>query len=91
MVRPVISVTHLELAPKGLDPYGRDTAEGQEPVDNVEGDTEEWKSWEPEPVVDKRRTCMGRRDNVEYLVKYRGWGIEYHEWHPVELQSEQVL
>ena len=37
----VISVTHLEPAPKVPDPFRRPRSDSQDLVDNVEGDTDE--------------------------------------------------
>jgi hypothetical protein len=87
-IHPVISVAHLEPAPKGQDPFGREPIEGKEPVDAVEGDDDEWQSWELERIVDKRYTKYGGKDNLEYLVKYLGWGNQYNEWQPVELLAQ---
>jgi hypothetical protein len=82
-IHPVISVTHLEPAPKVLDPFRRPRSDGQEPVDNVEGDTDEWKSYELERIVDHR--FYGRHRKLEYLVKFKGWSNAHNDWYPEEL------
>lgn len=84
-IHPVISVAHLIPAPKGKDPYNRHIVEGREPVDGVEGDTDEWKSWELERIVDRRTVKRGRTNVVEYLVKFKGWGNHENQWYPNEL------
>jgi hypothetical protein len=79
----VISVTHLEPAPKEPDPFRRLQSDGQEPVDNVAGDTDEWKSYELERIVDHR--FYGRHRKLEYLVKFKGWSNAHNDWYPEEL------
>jgi hypothetical protein len=77
-------VAHLTPAPPGVDPFGRPPFGTQEPIEGTEGDSEEWKSWELERIVDKRFTKYGNKNNLEYLVKYKGYGNEWNEWQPVE-------
>ena len=86
-IHPVISVEHIEPVPKGKDPYSRPTDDGKdvEPVIQ-EGDTEEWKSWEIEKLVDKRTIRYGKgKSETEYLVQWKGFGPAYNEWYPVRL------
>jgi hypothetical protein len=78
-IHPVVSIAQLEPAPKSQDPYGREPIEGQEPVHDVDGDDDEWQSWELERIANKRYTKYGGKDNLEYLVKYLGWGNEHNK------------
>lgn len=84
-IHPVISVAHLSPAAKGRDPYERPIPDAREPVEGIDGDSDEWKSYELERIVDKRYTNYGKRKNLEYLVKFAGWGNQWNEWYPVEL------
>jgi hypothetical protein len=51
----------------------------------VVGDTTEWKSYELDRIVSKRYTKYGRKKNLEYLVKYKGYSNAFNEWFPVKL------
>jgi len=84
-IHPVISVAHLVPAPKSPDPFDRPVPDSQEPAEGIEGDDDEWKSYEVERIVDKRIVRYGNKDGIEYLVKYVGWGAAWNEWHPIEL------
>jgi hypothetical protein len=39
-----------------------------EPIEDIEGDTEEWKSFESARIVDKRCAKYGHRLSLEYLA-----------------------
>lgn len=85
-IPPVISIEHLEPAPPGLDPYQRpiDNGEAVEPVEQ-DGDTEEWKSWEIDLLIDKRMVRRGQKKMIQYLVRWKGFGPAYDEWYDVDL------
>ena len=80
-IHPVVSVTHLEPAPEGEDPYEREPAEPR-PVE-TEGD-DEADTYEVERIVAKRmvRTGRGRRRRAhsEFRVKWTGWGDHHNKW-----------
>ena len=86
-IHPVISVEHIEPVPQGEDPYNRPTDDGKEVQPVIEeGDTEEWRSWEIEKLVDKRTIRYGKgKPETEYLVQWKGFGPAYNEWYPVRL------
>ena len=78
-VHPVISIAQLEPAPVDKDPYERPRPTHPDSVE-VEGDTEEWKSYEVEKVVKKRIRRYGNRPIAQYLIRWLGYGPEYDEW-----------
>lgn len=80
----MISIAQLEPKPR-TDPFGR-----QEPglplAVIVEGDEEEWKSFEIGPLNNSRVRRYGRgKQMIEYLINWKGTGPEYSEWYPREL------
>lgn len=83
-IHPVISVAQLSPAPQQEDPFHRPRPGNPEIVEE-EGDTEEWKSYEVERVIDQRMTRYGRKNNLEYLVKFKDMGNEHNDWYPIEL------
>lgn len=80
----MISIAQLEPKPR-TDPFGR-----QEPglplAVIVEGDEEEWKSFEIGPLNNSRVRRYGRgKQMIEYLINWKGTGPEYSEWYPREI------
>ena len=69
-IHPVVSVTMLEPMP-GPDPYERPVPEEPDSV-YVEGDTDAYKSWEVEKVLDK--------EGDRYLVRWKGWNSAHDAW-----------
>ena len=68
-IHPVIFITHLEPCPKDGDPYGRLRPDHPSPV-LVEGDTEEWQSFEIDKIVDKQQIKYGKGKPItEYRIK----------------------
>lgn len=67
-VHPIFTVAMLEPAPPGPEPYERPIPEQPDSV-HIEGDTDEYKSWEIEEV-DKQEDCSQGRwvflDNTLY-------------------------
>jgi Chromo (CHRromatin Organisation MOdifier) domain len=75
---PVISVIYLEPA-KTPDPFGREVPQPPPVVRNADDPDAEW---EVEAIVKKRTTreTRRRRDENEYLLRWKGFGSEFDEW-----------
>ena len=76
-IHPVISVVHLEPAENDDDPFQRARPTRNPPV-FVEGDTDEFKSYEIERIMAKRVT---RNGTTQYLVRWKGYGPEDDQWY----------
>jgi hypothetical protein len=89
-IHPVISVTHLEPAPHGKDPYGRDSNEHPPPLE--EGDPNaEWREFLVETLLDRRYRRYGKGKKIlEYLVKWEGYGPEFNEWYGEDLLDGSI-
>jgi hypothetical protein len=85
-IHPVISVAYLEPA-YGTDPFNRKSNAGDTEVVTTTGDTDEWKSFEIEKLLDRRIRLYGaaRKPVVEYLVKWKNCGPEDNEWYGADL------
>ena len=77
-VYPVVSIAQLEPFPEE-DPYNRPRPDYPDAVE-VEGDTDDWRSYVVERILDKRIRKFGRTTVTQYMVKWLGWGPEYNEW-----------
>jgi hypothetical protein len=65
-----VSISQLEPTPKGKDPYARELY--SEPPLVVEGSDK----YEIERLIDRK---INQRTNiVYYLVRWKGWGLEYN-------------
>jgi hypothetical protein len=69
-IEPVISIAHLSPVPPEIV--------------EMEGNTEEWKSYELERVLDNQFTRYHQKDDLEYLVKFKNMGAEHNDWYPYE-------
>ena len=86
-IHQVISVAHLEPAPKGSDPYQR-TAKPSNPGPVAESD-DEWKPYAVEKLVGRRERRYGRGKPItEYLVRWQGFGPQDDQWYGEDLLTE---
>lgn len=86
-VHPVFTVAQLEPCPDpSTDPYTHTRPQprpDEPPSVFVEGDTETFKSYELERLLNKRVIKKGRGFATEYLVKWKGYGAEHDRWRNV--------
>ncbi len=47
---------------------------------HVEGDTETYRLWVLERLLNKRIIRRGRGSSTEYLARWQGWGPEHDMW-----------
>jgi len=85
-IHPVVSIAHLKPAPPGADPYNREATEPG-PV-AVEGDNEEWESYEVERILSKRTIISGGKKCQEYRIKWKGYDDTHNQWYPAEALSD---
>jgi hypothetical protein len=71
-IHPVISVVQLEPAPS--DPFDR----AVEPPPAIEVDGEE--EFEIDAILESM--IRGRKRNLHYLIRWKGWGPEHDSWIP---------
>ena len=83
-IHNVVSVRQLVPYP-GDDPFGR-RSPAPGPI-WVEGDDDEWKSYEIERLVQKRKTKTGA---IEYLVRWKGYGPQDDMWYRREVLMENA-
>lgn len=76
-IHSVFSIAQLEPAPN-LDPFRRLRSTHPESV-FVEGDTEEWKSYEVERIINKRTIKRGRRWFTQYIIRWLGYKPEFDQ------------
>jgi hypothetical protein len=81
-IYPVISIVHLEPAPKVKIPSAKPRPNVREPVNGVEGDSDEWRTYEIERLVNKHATKYWGRPRDGYLVKVKRYSSD---WYPIEL------
>jgi hypothetical protein len=89
-IHPVISITHLEPAPHGKDPYDRKDNDHPPPLE--EGDPNaEWREFSIETLLDRRHRRYGKGKKIlEYLVKWEGYGPEFNEWYGEDLLDGSI-
>ena len=81
-VHPVFSLAQLKPSP-GQDPFWRPMPDHPSLV-FVKGDTEEFKSYIIERLLNKRVRPQGKGQTVEYLVRCQGYGPEFDTWYNVK-------
>ncbi|GFF36224.1 hypothetical protein IFM61606_02753 [Aspergillus udagawae] len=80
-IHPVLSLAHLEPAPNTPGPFHRELPKPPAVVD-AEVYPDEDDIYEVERLLDKRTVRRGRKRTpyVEYLVRWKGYGPEDHQW-----------
>ena len=89
-VHPVISVEHLEPAPApSADPFERPTPDHPPAID----DSAHADQWSVEKLIDRRTRRVGRyrKEVVEYLVQWTGYGPEWNQWIKEEDVSDDLI
>ena len=86
-VYPTISVAQLEPLTPGKDPYDRPRTTYPGEV-YMEGDTEEYRSYEVERIVKKRVRKFGKTKVTHYLLRRLGWGPEHDVWNSTAALDE---
>ena len=93
-VYPVFTVAQLEPVPDPqADPYAstRPVPRPDEPPSVfVEGDTEHYKSYYLDRILNKRIIKKGRGYATEYLVKWKGYGPEHDTWRNVKTLKDAM-
>ena len=83
-IHPVFSVVQLEPAPEpSNDPFRRPRPH-HPPAVFVDGDTDSFKSFEIDRLLNKRTIKRGKGLTVEYLVRWTGYGPEWDRWYNVK-------
>ena len=78
-VYSIIFVTQLEPCSNEKDSYRRLRSDYSNFVE-IEGDTDDWRFYTMEKIIDKRLKKFGRITVTQYMVKWLGYGPEYNEW-----------
>ena len=72
IIDPVISVTHLEPAPSGKDPWDRQQMEETGPIQHEQGESEGEARYKIEKVIGKRVIHVGEAGNRSHSTKSSG-------------------
>ncbi|KAF2968945.1 hypothetical protein GQX73_g4615 [Xylaria multiplex] len=56
----------------------------------VDGDDDEWKSYEIERLLKRRINRQGGRPTLEYMVRWKGYGAADDQWYPRELLMQNA-
>lgn len=71
-IHPVISVTHLEPAPSGKDPWDRQQMEETGPIQDEQGESEGEARYKIEKIIGKRVIRVGR--SRKPITRYKSSG-----------------
>ncbi len=83
-IHPVFSVAQFEPAPApSEDPFHRPCPQQPSSV-FVEGDTDHQKSFEVDCFLNKRTVKKGKGLDIEYLVRWTGYGPEWDRWYNIK-------
>ena len=75
------SIAQLEPASNpATDPFGQPQPDHPDSV-FVKGNTDDYKSFEIERLLNKRITRWGCCEKVQYLVRWKGYGPEFDRWY----------
>ena len=77
-VHPVFSVAQLEPWPADKDSFDRPLPDHPDSV-FVEGDTDEYKSYEIDRLLNKRVRRRGKGYSTDYLLRWQGYGPEHDQ------------
>ena len=84
-IHSVIFIAQLKPAFKGADSFKRSRPNNSFSIE-VEGDIEEWVSYEIEKLINDRVRRFGRGSLIrEYLVRWKEYESEYDEWYDEDL------
>ena len=91
-MHPVFTVAQLEPVPDPKeDIYTRPVPRPDEsPSVFIEGDTEDYKSYYLDRILNKRVIKKGRGYATEYLVKWKGYGPEHDTWRNVKTLDDAM-
>ncbi len=90
-IHNVFTVAQLEPLPDTKDPFDRTRPE-HPPSVFVEGDTDNWKSYYIEKLLNKRMIKRGRKMVTQYLVRWEGYESQHDDWRTIdELSNAAAL
>jgi chromodomain-containing protein len=75
-IHDVISVAWLEPAPKEDDPFRRPYQPNPPPL----SEHEDGADYEVDAILAKRTIRRGRKNILQYLVRWTGYGSQWNEW-----------
>ncbi len=77
-IHPIISIINFKPFFSGEDLYGR-SHDNYLSIIKEKNRSKEWLSFEIEKLFNRRIRYYGRdKKMIEYLVKYKGYGLEYN-------------
>lgn len=78
-IHPVILIIYLEPAFYGDNPFNRLKDDHSPPVEKTDYNNE-WRDFRIETLIDRRLRRYERgKKIIEYLVKWKGYGLEFNE------------